>query len=154
MSAFTPVEKSLCLQKICEANYGRLARLVPDLLQIGHAATARVAGKPALHLRVLERSPFTLELELTHDFEGGQAVYLEPAVRIRVCLDARTVEMLCDAARPLVHDALRHGTEPAAVLDYKWSLNYFLSRWLDHCIAGQYRFGVESRERQEALLSV
>ena len=154
MSAFTPVEKSLCLHKVCEANYGRLARLVPDLLQIGNAATARVAGKPALHLRVLERSPFTLVLELTHDFARGQAANLEPAVRIRVCLDARTVEMLCDVVRPLVHDALRLGTVPAAVLDYKWSLNYFLSRWLDHCIAGQYRFGVESRERQKALLSV
>lgn len=154
MSGFSPVEKSLCLHKVCEANYGRLARLVPDLSRIGHAATARVAGKPALHLRVLERSPFTQVLELTHDFAGGQAAYLEPAVRIRVCLDARTVEMLCDSARPLVHDALRHDALPGAVLDYKWSLNYFLSRWLDHCIAGQYRFGVESREQRKTLLAV
>ena len=153
MSGFTPVEKSLCLHKVCEANYRRLARLAPDLLQLRGAATARVAGKPALHLRVIERSPFTLVLELTHDFAGGQVVNLEPAVRIRVCLDARTAEMLCDAARPLVHDALPGFAAPAAVLDYKWSLNYFLSRWLDHCIAGQYRFGMTSRERQDMLLS-
>lgn len=154
MSVFTPVEKSLCLHRVCEANYGRLVRLVPDLSRIAHAATARVAGKPALHLRVLERSPFTLVLELTHDFARGQAVHLEPAVRIRVSLDARTVEMLCDSARPLIHDVLQHDALPGAVLDYKWSLNYFLSRWLDHCIAGHYRFGAASRERQKALLTV
>lgn len=153
MSDFTPVEKSLCLHQVCEANYRRLASLAPELLQLGQAATARVEGKPALHLRVIERSPFTLVLELTHDFAGGQTVNLEPAVRLRVCLDSRTVEMLCDAVRPLVHDALMGTAAPAAVLDYKWSLNYFLSRWLDHCIAGQYRFGVTTREREAVLLS-
>ncbi len=153
MSVFTPAEKSLSLHRLCEANYRRLVRLAPDLWQLGPVATARVAGKPALHLRLIERSPFTLVLELTHDFPGRQTALAEPAARIRACLDARTAEMLSDFARPLVHDALRHAALPEAVLDYKWSLNYFLSRWLDHCLAGQYRFQEGCVEVEDAVLS-
>jgi uncharacterized protein len=151
MTAFNPVEKSLCLHKVCEANYRKLASLVPGLLQISDIATAVVAGKPALHLRLIERSPFTLLLELTHDFADGHAALAEPAVMIRVCLDARTVEMLSDYTRPLVHQALSEPMIPSAVLDYKWSLNYFLSRWLDHCLVGHYQFRIGCPEVAEVL---
>lgn len=153
MTGFNPVEKSLWLQRICEGNYGRLARLVPGLREIGPAATARVAGKPALHLRLIERSRHTLVLELTHDFAGRHGLLAEPAVRLRVCLDARTVEMLSDDARPRVHEALDAPAVPDAVLNYKWTLNYFLSRWLDHCLAGQYRFRDSGPVMDEALVS-
>jgi len=107
MSAFSPIEKSLWLHKVCEANFARLNQLIPGLELVGDRLTAEVPGKPALHLRLIERSPFTLVLELTHDFTGGYAMPAEPAVRLRVCLDARTVEMLSDTARPGVHDVLR-----------------------------------------------
>ena len=153
MSQFSPVDKSLCLHRVCEANYVRLNRLVPDLVRLGATATASVAGKPALHLRLLERSPFTLVLELTHAFTAGYAGYSEPAVRIRVCLDSRTVEMLSDATRPRVHEALPEGAMPQAILDYKWSLNYFLSRWLDHCLAAPYQFRCEQMAIDQDLLT-
>lgn len=153
MSVFNPVEKSLCLHQLCEANYARLCRLVPDLARRERAAVATAQGKPALYLRVVERSPFTLVVELTHDFATGYEAGMEPAVRLRVCLDARTVEMLNDAARPRVHEALSGDPLPEAVLDYKWSLNYFLSRWLDHCLTSRYRFGSEVRETEARLAS-
>ncbi|MGZ8216022.1 DUF1249 domain-containing protein [Methylomagnum sp.] len=140
MSAFYPAEKAFWLHKVCEANYRKLADLIPDLSQMGDAATALADGKPALHVRLLERSPYTLTLELTHDFAGGYEALAEPAVKIRVCLDAKTAEALSDATRPSVLDALRHETSAGAVLDYKWTLNYFLARWLDHCLSSAYRF--------------
>lgn len=143
MSAFNPVEKSLWLHKLCEANFSRLVGLVPDLQTVGHVAIARVAGKPSLHLRLIERSPYTLIIDLTHDFADDYALLAEPGVRIRVCLDACTAEMLCDHARPAVLDALRDDPAARAVLDYKWTLNYFLARWLDHCLTHHYRFQAE-----------
>ena len=154
MTAFAPLEKSLWLHKLCEANFGRLLRLVPDLERIEHGAVARVPGKPALHLKLLEHGPYTRVFELTHDFPEAFGVLAEPAVRLRVCFDARTVEMLSDVARPRVHEALREESRPAEVLDYKWSLNYFLSRWLDHCLAAQYRFARKPASSPEQLLPV
>jgi uncharacterized protein YqiB (DUF1249 family) len=145
MVSFSPVEKSLWLQKVCEGNFVRLMRLAPDLPSLGVVAKAKVIGKPELYLRLIERSPFTLILELTHDFSGAYASLMEPAVRLRVCLDSRTVEMLSDFARAHVYEVFRHTATPECVLDYKWNLNYFLSRWLDHCLECDYHFvrGVE-----------
>jgi uncharacterized protein YqiB (DUF1249 family) len=151
MSVFYPAEKSFWLHKVCEANYRKLTHLVPDFNRIGDAATASAQDKPALHLRLLERSPYTLTLELTHDFAQGYEPRTEPAVRIRVCLDSQTAEVLCDACRPVVLDALRDDRTARAVLDYKWSLNYFLARWLDHCLSSEYRFGAPRSEPEGCL---
>ncbi|MEN9681500.1 MAG: hypothetical protein RLZZ627_1393 [Pseudomonadota bacterium] len=140
MSSFSPVEKSFWLHRVCEANYLRLHRLVPELEAMASMVTAvpQAPGKPALRFRLLERSPFTLVLEVTHDFEGPFQVLEEPQVRLRVSLDAKTVEMLSDRERPDLHDALGREPPPAQVLEYKWTLNYFLSRWLDHCLEAEY----------------
>lgn len=138
MSLLDPHEKSYWLAKICEANFERLFRLVPNLASLPASAVAKAEGKPLLHLEMLEQSPYTLTLELSHCF--GSESLLEPAVKIRVYLDARAAEVLSDHARPHVHQALRQGTKAHEVMDYKWTLNYFLSRWLDHCLASEYRF--------------
>jgi uncharacterized protein YqiB (DUF1249 family) len=152
MSVFYPTERSFWLQKVCESNYRKLTDLIPDLTRIGATATARVHDKPALHLRLLERSPYTLTLELTHDFAADRGEALEPAVRIRVCLDSKTAEALCDYCRPFVLDALKKDEASARnVLDYKWGLNYFLARWLDHCLSSEYRFGTARFPREECL---
>ncbi|NBS16965.1 MAG: DUF1249 domain-containing protein [Gammaproteobacteria bacterium] len=147
---FFPEEKALWLHHLCEANFSRLERLIPGFEGIEDESVGCARGKPALYLRLLERSPFTLVIELTHDFSGEPPLIFEPNVRIRVCLDARTVEMLSDDERPHVHLALRDEEAPAAILDYKWEMNYFLSRWLDHCLAAGYRFPLREVSRDLA----
>jgi uncharacterized protein YqiB (DUF1249 family) len=141
MNVFSPVEKSFWLQKVCEHNYEQLKNLIPDWGRIGENSVACVQGKPSLHLRLLERSVYTLVLELTHDFTGRFETQQEPAVKIRVCLDAKTAEVLSDSCRPFVLDALRHHSSAKQILDYKWSHNYFLTRWLEHCLKNNYQFG-------------
>jgi uncharacterized protein YqiB (DUF1249 family) len=140
MSRFSPRNKSYWLAKLCEANYDRLIRLAPDLEHLQESRRASAHGKPALYLRLLDRSPHTLTVELTHAFGWAIEASIEPAVRIRVYLDARAVEVLSDHCRPEIREALRKPVRPQDVLDYKWSLNYFLSRWLDHCLQNNYRF--------------
>lgn len=145
MSVLEPVEKSYWLSKLCEANFERLLRLAPNLPGMARSAAARAEGKPTLHLELLEHSPYTLTLELSHCFGLGEPL-LEPAVRIRVYLDARAAEVLSDHARPAVQHP-RRGGQAREVMDYKWRLNYFLSQWLDHCLASNYCFGLASAER-------
>lgn len=141
MATLEPVEKAYWLAKLCEANFERLLRLIPGLRGMDASATARAEGKPALHLQLLDHAPYTLTLELSHCF-GSTEPLLEPAVRIRVYLDARAAEVLSDHARANVYSR-----PPQDVLDYKWRLNYFLSQWLDHCLAAQYCFGLATAER-------
>lgn len=136
---FAPVEKALWLHRICERNFQSLSRLVLDFDRAdvsGFLVWPRDPAKPALRIALLARSTYTLELELTHDF--SVLAQTEPRARIRVCLDARTVEMISDQDRPELWAFLGSHAPPAGVLEYKWHLNYFLMRWLDHFEAAEY----------------
>ena len=110
MSRFLPRNRSYWLAKLCEANYERLVALAPDLDRIRPALKASAHGKPPLHIRLIERSPYTLTLELTHAFNHAREELREPAVRIRVYLDARSVEVLSDHCRPAGRRAPRDGS--------------------------------------------
>jgi uncharacterized protein YqiB (DUF1249 family) len=148
MSVLNPVNKSFWLANLCEANYRKLNQLIPDLALISSVAAAQAEGKPALLVRLIERAPYTLTVELTHRFNWGFESSLEPAVRIRVYLDAGAAEVLSDHERPVVLEALRHEPNLRGVMDYKWSLNYFLSQWLDHCLKSRYRFTLSSPDEE------
>ncbi|MGR9108835.1 MAG: DUF1249 domain-containing protein [Gammaproteobacteria bacterium] len=145
-----PVNKSRLLHGLCENNFHKLFRLAPDLLRIRHGAAAQACGRPALHIRILERQPYTLTLELTHHFESEPETRTEPAVKIRVYLDAKSAEVLREPPHHPYESVLKKNPDPKIVLDYKWTINYFLEKWLDHCIDQGYRF--DRLETGEALL--
>lgn len=140
-SSLNPINKSRILQTICESNFHKLFRLAPDLLGIRSSAIASAGDRPALYIRILERHPYTVTMELTHHFEANRDEAGEPAVKIRLYLDAKSAEVLRDTWRPLVDHVFQKNPAPEIVLDYKWTINYFLERWLDHCIEQGYRFG-------------
>lgn len=152
MSLLEPSNKAYWLARLCESNYDKIRGLIPCFKQIGDTATAIVEGKPALHIRVLERGPYTLTLELTHSFSEGFELLFEPALRLRVYLDARAVEVLSDNDRPCLVRAMEANPKPRQVLDYKWQLNYFLSRWLDHC--AESRFCFASSDQTDSIMPV
>ncbi len=140
MLSLNPVNKSYCLQEVCESNFRRLLKLAPELLAIERDAIALVDGNPVLHLKILDRGPYTLTVELTHSFEHEQDGFSEPAVKLRVYIDAKSVEVLRDHYRPQASDIFRHTGNHRVVLDYKWSINYFLEKWLKHCLLKGYCF--------------
>ena len=140
MSQLRPVNTSLCLEKICESNYQKLFRLIPDLCSFQKAAIGRTQNKPALYLDVLERNPYTLTIELSHCFDRHLHELLEPGLRIRVYLDAQLAEVIRDHVRPAVDKVYKNPGSAREIQDYKWRLNYFLQKWLDHCLKTEYRF--------------
>ena len=140
MQSLNPVNKSYCLQEVCESNFTKLLRLAPNLYQIDKSAIAMAGSNPELYLKILERNPYTLTLELTHCFDNDSDDLLEPAVKIRVYTDAKSAEVLRDHNHPHVSNALRHTTNDRKILDYKWSINYFLEKWLNHCLQLGYCF--------------
>lgn len=140
MGLLNPVNKSLCLEQLCEANYLKLLRLIPGLCSVKERAVGIAEQKSALSIRILERNPYTLTIELNHHFKHAPDPATEPALQIRVYLDAKSAEVLCDYIRPTVNKAIKQPCSDTAVMDYKWRLNYFLSKWLDHCLQAEYRF--------------
>jgi uncharacterized protein YqiB (DUF1249 family) len=141
MSLVHPVNTSLCLEKLCESNFQKLFSLIPDLCSFQHKATGETINKPALHLRIIDRTNHTLTVELTHRFDKNLEDFkLEPAIKIRVYLDANLAEVLKDHQRPIVSTIYKDPRQSVEIMNYKWRLNYFLQKWLDHCLQTNYQF--------------
>lgn len=145
MYLLNPLNKSYCLHQICESNYHKLLKLVPSLLIIREKASACVTGKPSLHIEIIERTPYTLTFELKYFFNRQIEAMFEPTMKIRAYLDAKSVEVLRNRPRPQIKRAAH-----IEILQYKWTLNYFLEKWLNHCLQLGYRFEQEERKRAEA----
>jgi uncharacterized protein len=135
-----PVNTSLLLEKVCESNYQKLFRLIPELSKFEDAAIGLTNNQPALHVVVLERNPYTLTIELSHCFTDHQNSVMAPAVKIRIYLDAQLAEVIKDHDRPAVDKVYQNPGQLIAIQTYKWRLNYFLQKWLDHCLSNHYDF--------------
>lgn len=140
MATLEPINKSWCLAQLCEDNFQKLLCLIPELFSIQQQAVGLAQHKTALQLRVIERSPFTLTIELNHRFGQDLEALMLPAVKIRVYQDAKSAEVLRDYVRQDVKKTVKDIGESVAILNYKWRLNYFLAKWLDHCLGANYQF--------------
>ena len=140
MSFVNPINKSYCLEIICESNYQKLLRLVPDLLSFKESATGIAHHQSNLYLKVLALSPYTMTIELSHCFNTPSDSFVEPALHIRLYLDAQIAEVLNDHNRPQVTQVYKNPRLSTEIMNYKWRLNYFLQKWLDHCLKKQYQF--------------
>ncbi|MEQ1635130.1 MAG: DUF1249 domain-containing protein [Methylococcales bacterium] len=143
MACIDPVNKSFCLAQICETNFQQLLRLIPDLFNIQSHVIGTAHQKMALQVYVLERNPFTLTIELNHRFEQHLDALLMPAIKVRVYRDAQSAEVLSDHIRGNVAQMFKDPSQSVAIMNYKWRLNYFLNKWLDHCLSANYQFQAE-----------
>jgi uncharacterized protein YqiB (DUF1249 family) len=135
-----PVNKSLCLEQICESNYQKLFKLIPDLFAFKETAVGVAANNTTLHIKVIERTSYTMTVELSHCFNKNLEEFLEPAVKIRIYLDAQLAEVISDHVRASVAQVFKDPGLSREIMNYKWRLNYFLQKWLDHCLKKDYHF--------------
>lgn len=141
---FRPSNPSLGLEKLCESNYQKLLQLIPNLRSLDSPAVARTAEHPALFLEIVDRNPYTLTIELSHRFKQPISERMLPALEIRIYLDAQLAEVIRDHDRPAASQAHPDPAQSVAIRDYKWRLNYFLQKWLDHCLNSEYRFASQA----------
>lgn len=140
MSFINPINKSWCLEQVCESNYKKIFQLIPELTAIKDKAIGSSDNNTALYLQVIEQTPYTLTIELSHHFDKKSNEVRLPAVRVRLYLDAQIAEVLSDHARPGVSRVFEDFGLCREIMNYKWRLNYFLQKWLDHCLTRGYSF--------------
>jgi uncharacterized protein YqiB (DUF1249 family) len=149
MGLLTPINTSFCLEQICESNFQKLLRLIPDLSDIKDGAIGLAASQATLYLAVIEETPYTKTVELSHCFNNNANELMAPAVIIRVYLDARLAEVLSDHARARVARVYPDPRNSRDIMNYKWRLNYFLQKWLDHCLGKNYQFSAKASRAQD-----
>ena len=128
MNYINPVNKSFCLEQMCASNYQKLLKLVPELLALKEAVIGVALNNMPLHISVLENTPYTLMIELNHCFNLDKDEYFEPAVKIRLYMDAQLAEVMSDQARSPISIAFKDKGLSTDIMNYKWRLNYFLQR--------------------------
>ena len=128
------------LIRICEANYGRLAKLIPDLPGCDRVMVSRVAGALDLYLERTGHQRYTTSLVLTYRFPNGDGYVFEPNARINLYHDVRAAEVVSQCRRRR-HRNIRPWT-PGRMpeLDRKWRMNRFLLKWLRFCICQGHLF--------------
>lgn len=152
MPTLRPIHPLRTLQDLCESNYRKLRRLIPDLAAVDDHAVAYQGNRPALYLKLLNRSPYTVLLELSYCFQPDDAVpSFEPALLLRVYLDAGMVEVIADYERPQLRFNRLVDHE---VLEHKWQMNYFLDKWLDHCLQRGYCFAAADDQPEPTTVNV
>lgn len=144
MSLLNPVNKSFCLEQLCASNYQKLFKLIPNLLTIREGAIGYSAHHSPLHLTILDQSPYTMTIELSHCFMTDTDNLLEPAVIIRIYQDVKLAEVLSDHVRLSVTQVFRDLSLSTEIMNYKWRLNYFLQKWLNHCLNQHYQFNANA----------
>ncbi len=148
MGYLNPINKAGCLEQICASNFQKLFQLIPGLLAFEEKANGFADNNSALYLEVIERAPYTMTVELSHCFNKSPDEFVEPAVKIRIYLDAKLAEVLSDHARGSVSQVYRDVSRPSEITNYKWRLNYFLQKWLDHCLKNEYQFSTKLLTKQ------
>jgi len=140
MNYVNPVNKSLCLEQMCESNYQKLLKLIPELLVMKNDAVGVALNNTPLLITVIENTPYTMMIELNHYFKQNKEEFLEPAVKIRLYLDVKLAEVMSDQTRDPISLVFKDKGLSKDIMNYKWRLNYFLQKWLDHCLKKGYQF--------------
>ena len=122
------------LIRIYEANYVRLARLIPDPAACDRVMVSRVSGALDLYLERIEHQRYTTSLVLTYRFPDDDGYVFEPNARINVYHDVRAAEVVSHCRRRKRRSTARPWT-PGRMpeLDRKWRMNRFLLKWLRFC---------------------
>ena len=145
------------LIRIYEANYVRLARLVPDPAACDRVMVSRVAGALDLYLERIEHQRYTTSLVLTYRFPDGDGYVFEPNARINVYHDVRAAEVVSHCRRRKRRNTARPWT-PGRMpeLDRKWRMNRFLLKWLRFCAFQGHLFipGITPILREGSLAGV
>ncbi len=133
-----PPRSFAALMDLYEINYLYMRRLIPAGGCVAARDVSVARDGVALHLRVLDRGPYTTTFSLTHRFgdgDGGSEESL-PDLAVRVYHDARAAE-----AYSLPGALVARGETD---LGRRWAANRFLNRWLRFCLGEGHGFGSSS----------
>lgn len=122
------------LHAVCEANYFRLRKLMPDMVtQNERQIVMDITGEAEqrLVLQVIERCRYTTMLQLTHQQEEDWLK--SPSMEVRLYHDASMAEVVAAYNRRRFRGVYPYPNEQMLQPDEKYQLNRFLGEWLGYC---------------------
>lgn len=121
---------------LCEANYVRLLKLLPDL-DTQDLQEYRISGQGhrlLVRLEVEERFRYTSTVVVSQRLEDGSPWLESPRLLVRLYHDARMAEVLCNRQRRQLSGRYPYPNPQMHQPDEKLQLNAFLGEWLSQCL--------------------
>jgi len=128
------------LMEVYENNYIKLRKLCGNFNILHEYSHSRVSKALDLHLQVIERTKYTITLNLTYRFivHSDNSPEELPNLLIRVYFDAMQAEVL---QRKMRYETSTRTQDSR--LRNKWNDNRFLYKWLSFCIAQGHVFNTD-----------
>lgn len=123
-----------------EANFGKLARVVPCLAAMDVQDRVILNDGHRLELQVLEVSKYTLTFSLTLKQAMDQQWLPHLQMKIRNYYDAGVTEVLAFQQHYQLHARYDYPNPAMHQPNEKWQINQFLGEWLDHCLRSRHIF--------------
>ena len=122
-------------------NHDRFLRLFdPSFWMEGEHHISRVGDGLDVHLHVIERHRYTIELRLTYGLSDPVTGEPDPSAFLRLYRDARVLEAThCYVGRRW-QDVLGLHPEPETLIGHRLRMNVFLGKWFEF-LAGQGHSG-------------
>ena len=122
---------------ICESNYHKLLKLLPDLDQQDEYTllVSHSVHQGQMHFHVQNRARYTTTLRITFEADWSQWFAL-PTMQVRLYHDASMAEVTSVQKIRYVEPVYTYPNDKMLLPDEKEQLNLFLSDWLNFCFSG------------------
>lgn len=138
------------LMELYELNYIQLRRMIPEPDLLDETTVSTPESALALHLRIVERAPYTTTLRLTYLFADADGIFPAPDVLVRMYHDAQVAEVISRGRRRGVRGAEYDRSRERYTLARKWEVNRFLHKWLGYCLRQGHAFSPGREEFSKA----
>ncbi|TVQ70517.1 MAG: DUF1249 domain-containing protein [Oceanospirillales bacterium] len=122
---------------ICQTNYGRILRLLPELQQTSSREfdLCYQAREVQVSLWVEESFRYTSTVVMRQTQTGGSPWLESPDIVVRLYHDARMAEVICTRRRRQYSGVYTYPNANMHQPDEKYQLNQFLAEWLTQCLS-------------------
>jgi uncharacterized protein YqiB (DUF1249 family) len=130
------VPKLANMHQICEVNYGRLLRLLPDCDTENLEYQFKVNDSLSYTIKIIECSRYTSTLEMSQKSLIGQTKYefLRPVVQVRLYHDAKMAEVISAQNIGSLKPSYEYPNAEMYQKNEKEMVNQFLAEWLQFCL--------------------
>lgn len=118
---------------VCEANYARLLRILPDCDTVTLSYTFEITDGLYYQVKILDSSRYTSTVELAQ-LTSGVPDYLRPVMKVRLYHDANVAEVLSAQHIGSLKPSYAYPNTNMHQPNEKEMTNRFLAEWLVFCL--------------------
>lgn len=121
------------LHTLCEVNYVRMLRLLPDMDADSQSYQFGTDHKLQYKISIIEASRYTTTLDVSQ-LSDALPLWLKPTMNVRLYHDARMAEVLSSQNVSAIKPSYGYPNQKMHQKNEKEMVNSFLAEWLVFCL--------------------